>query len=203
MESLLALTPAQFEELVAEYLRTQGYRDVERVGGAGDRGVDIRCRDEHGRLVVVQCKRRQPSNTVTGPEVRTFFGEIVDHAAATGIFVTTSRFTRAAIEQAQRTDIELIDGKRIGAYHAQLLAQRRPAEATRPEQPPPIPPLLSETRPSKARQLGDMVDSIIDNFEMYFRCLVALVIGVCLLTLVVQMLVEKIRGCSESPRFDS
>jgi restriction endonuclease Mrr len=46
VDALLDLTPTQFEEAVGAFLTAQGFGDVQRVGGAGDLGVDLRCTDE-------------------------------------------------------------------------------------------------------------------------------------------------------------
>ncbi len=131
MDELLALSPRQFEETVTDYLRARGFADVERVGGAGDLGVDIRCKDEHGRLVVVQCKRYQPGAKVTGPDIQHFFGMIVHAVAAKGVFVTTSNFTAAARKMASERDIDLVDGAQIGGFYADVLEKKRAAEEER------------------------------------------------------------------------
>ena len=108
---LLALTPAAFEHAVAGLLRQLGYQDVEHVGGPGDLAADIRCRDEGGRAVVVQCKRYQPGNRVGSREIQTFIGMMaVHHGADQGIFVTTSDFTGPARKLAGEHGIALIDG---------------------------------------------------------------------------------------------
>jgi restriction endonuclease Mrr len=56
--ALLALTPTQFEEIVCKLLATiKGLYSVKRVGGSGDLVADIIARNNHGELVVIQCKR--------------------------------------------------------------------------------------------------------------------------------------------------
>ena len=71
---LLALTPTQFELAVGELLTHWGYRDVRHTGGGGDLAADLTCRTADGRLLVVQCKRYAPGNSVGSPEVQTFIG---------------------------------------------------------------------------------------------------------------------------------
>jgi restriction system protein len=110
-ESLLALSPAQFEAAVGELLRGAGYRDVKHVGRAGDLGADLRCRDRQGRSVVVQCKRHAPGIRVGSAEVQAFIGMVtVHHQAERGIFVTTSAFTAPARRLAETHAVTLIDG---------------------------------------------------------------------------------------------
>ncbi len=53
--SIRALSWREFEELVVEAFRREGYRVVENTKAGADGGVDIRLRKE-GRLVLVQCK---------------------------------------------------------------------------------------------------------------------------------------------------
>lgn len=114
-EALCALSPAQFEALVADLLRHQGYRDVHVTGGAGDLAADIVCRDADGARVVVQCKRYR-ANAVTSPEMQTFIGMIyVHHHADYGLYVTTSTFTRAARTLAEQTGVSLITGVDLAA----------------------------------------------------------------------------------------
>jgi len=116
MERILALSPTQFEDFVAEYLRALGYQQVRRTGGAGDLGVDIRCQDEAGRLVAVQCKRYKIDVKITSPDIQKFYGMVIHHNASKGIFVTTSSYTQPARNLARSRDIELIDGTRILSY---------------------------------------------------------------------------------------
>ncbi|GAC1444843.1 MAG: hypothetical protein NVSMB52_04630 [Chloroflexota bacterium] len=111
---LLAQTPAQFEETVAQLLRNGGYRGVQRVGGPGDLAADISCRDRKGKAVVVQCKRYAPGHRVGSRDVQGFIGMVsVHHGADYGIFVTTSKFTDAALNLAHLHNIETIDGPRL------------------------------------------------------------------------------------------
>jgi hypothetical protein len=95
-----------------------GYTSVERVGGAGDRKVDIVCTDAYGGLVAVQCKRYAPGKKVTAPDVDDFYGMMVRRRARQGIYVTTSTFTRGAIKNAPDMDIRIIDGDDLAGLFA-------------------------------------------------------------------------------------
>jgi restriction system protein len=110
LDDLLALSPAQFEDAVAALLRRHGYRDVKRIGGAGDLGADLIGRDPRGRIVVVQCKRYAPSHRVGSPLVQPLYSTKALYRAERALFVSTSSFSRPAVEVARRLDIELIDG---------------------------------------------------------------------------------------------
>jgi restriction system protein len=115
-ETLLALSPRGFEEEVGRLLADLGYHDVRRVGGPGDLGADLVCRDRHRKHVVVQCKRYAPGRRVGSADVQAFIGMItVHHKADRGIFVTTAGFTAPALELARQHEIELFDGARLAA----------------------------------------------------------------------------------------
>lgn len=125
---LLALTPTQFEDAIAQMLRDRGYRNVERCGGAGDLGVDITCRDPSGAQLAVQCKRYGPGNLVGSRDLQLFIGMITTHHAVDrGVYVTTSGFSRPAQALAKEHRIKLIDGRQLsrilGAEGAPLLGR--------------------------------------------------------------------------------
>jgi ribose transport system ATP-binding protein len=137
---LLALNPSEFEQAVAQLLPLLGYREARRTGGAGDLGVDIACYDEHGGLVVVQCKRYSLSKTITSPDIQLFFGMIVHHGARAGVYVTTSSFTKSALDLANARDIRTIDGQTLAALftmHHDVLGIDSPAAPLANDQPLP------------------------------------------------------------------
>lgn len=108
----LELSPGDFEKAVADHLRSEGYRQVEVVGGAGDLAADIIARDQRNRQVVVQCKRYAPGNPVGSQEIQTFIGMVVvHHKADRGIFVTTSTLTDPARSLATQHNIQVVEGK--------------------------------------------------------------------------------------------
>jgi restriction endonuclease Mrr len=112
LEDLLALGPNEFEEAVAAILRELGFRRVRRTGGSGDLSVDITFRDKDSNLVAVQCKRYRPPNKVGSVEVQQFIGMAkLHHKAEVGMYVTTSDYTRSALQlAAQHGDIRLVNG---------------------------------------------------------------------------------------------
>ncbi len=129
---LLTGSGPEFELAVADVLRVHGY-DLDRVGGAGDRGVDLVGTDPEGWKVVVQCKRYGPDNKVGSPAVQSFMGTVFNQEAEQGIFVTTSTYTRQARELAasSRADIRLIDGRQFTQMAANAAARSR-AQRTAP-----------------------------------------------------------------------
>jgi restriction endonuclease Mrr len=110
---ILVLTSKEFEELTGKILEANGFHDVQIVGGSGDLGVDIFALDQFGYKHAVQCKRYAPGNVVGSKTIQTFFGMMFHHQVLKGIFVTTSTFSRPAIDLANQRDIQLIDGNQL------------------------------------------------------------------------------------------
>ncbi|WP_105738948.1 restriction endonuclease [Cronobacter dublinensis] len=118
LENLLQVTPARFEVIVLDVLHRLGYGghrdDLQRVGGAGDGGIDgIISLDKLGlEKVYVQAKRWQ--NTVGRPELQAFYGALAGQKAKRGVFITTSGFTAQARDFAQSVEgVVLVDGERL------------------------------------------------------------------------------------------
>ncbi len=109
LDTLRGLTWQEFELLVGEAYRRQGY-NVEETGGSGpDGGVDLVLR-RNGETVLVQCKRWKQPAKVGAPTVRELRGAVARDKATRGIFVTSSTFTREAKIEAQGQPLELVDG---------------------------------------------------------------------------------------------
>lgn len=95
-----AMTGSQFEHLVAELLRRDGYRSVEVVGRTGDRGVDVTARSRDGRRIAVQCKRQ--SRPVGADRVRNLIGAVhSSYSGHVGVLVTSTTFTGPARSESQ------------------------------------------------------------------------------------------------------
>lgn len=116
LDRILQAPSEFFEELVLELLHALGYgtreTDLQRVGGAGDAGIDgIISLDKLGfEKVYVQAKRWQGS--VGRPEVQGFYGALAGRRAKKGVLITTSSFTREALDYGTQVSesVVLIDG---------------------------------------------------------------------------------------------
>jgi len=107
-QDLYDLTWKEFEELVADAYRGQGYT-VEEVGGQGDGGVDLILHKQKD-IVLVQCKQYRNWN-IGVRYIREFYGAKADHLDATcGIFVTCGAYSKDARAYAERHSIEIVDG---------------------------------------------------------------------------------------------
>lgn len=103
----------EFEELIKKLLQAEGYKDVIRIGGSGDRGVDIIAKDPllTNKKVLFQCKR-WVANVDSTPIQRLHSMKIVyGDEISKAICVTTSNYTSEAKIVANQTKVELINGK--------------------------------------------------------------------------------------------
>lgn len=103
-ELLYSLPPRKFEELVAAVFSQSGF-DVELTPETRDGGIDIIAVRKDSLtgdgLHLIECKRYIPGNTVGIGVVQRLLGVVEQHKATKGIIVTTSTFTRDALEVAQ------------------------------------------------------------------------------------------------------
>lgn len=113
-----AMSGTEFEELVAALCRRDGCRAVRRVGGSGDQGADVVGRLPDGRAMVVQCKRYTPSAVIASREVRDLLGSKVHFGADVAVFVTTTRFSKQAMEVVVRNGIIAVNRDLLGLWNS-------------------------------------------------------------------------------------
>jgi len=139
----------EFELLVGEALRRQGF-SVEETGASGpDGGVDLIARKD-GEKYLVQCKHWRALQ-VGVPVVRELYGAMAAEGAVGGFVVTSGRFTEPAREFASGRNLKLVDGMRLKRWIAAANkgAQAAPAQpAAAPDVPTPPPVQPAQTAPS-------------------------------------------------------
>jgi restriction system protein len=106
--AIAGLTWQQFEQLVGESLREQGFSVSERGGSRPDGGVDLVLK-KNDRRYLVQCKHWKIWQVGVGV-VRELNGVIAEQKADGGYVITGGHFTRDAEVFARSCGIELIDG---------------------------------------------------------------------------------------------
>jgi restriction system protein len=113
-------TPAFFERLVIDLLVAMGYggsrRDAGRaIGRSGDGGIDGIIKEDKLGLDAIYVQAKRWEGTVGRPEIQKFAGALQGHRANKGVFLTTSSYTREAVEYADiiNTKIILIDGETL------------------------------------------------------------------------------------------
>ncbi|GJL65360.1 MAG: restriction endonuclease [Nitrospirales bacterium] len=115
-------TPSFFERLVVDLLVKMGYggnrRDAGRaLGKSGDGGIDGIINEDHLGLDVIYIQAKRWEGTVGRPEIQKFAGALQGQRAKKGVFITTSNFSKEAIEYRSMIEskIILIDGERLAA----------------------------------------------------------------------------------------
>jgi restriction system protein len=117
---LKASTPDFFERVVVEVLVRMGYGGTRKdagqaIGKSGDEGIDGIIKEDRLGLDIIYIQAKRWQNTVSRPEIQKFAGALQGQRAKKGIFITTSDFSKDAIEYAARIDskIVLIDGDQL------------------------------------------------------------------------------------------
>lgn len=103
----------QFEQLVGEGFRLQGYPVVETGGGGADGGVDLAL-SKDGEKYLVQCKHWRAFR-VGVDVVRELYGVMAAKGVAGGFVVSSGRFTDEARSFASGRNIKLVDGPQLRA----------------------------------------------------------------------------------------
>jgi restriction system protein len=113
-------SPEFFEELVIDLLLALGYggsrRDAGRtVGRTGDGGIDGVISEDRLGLDMIYIQAKRWEGTVGRPELQKFAGALQGQKALKGIFITSSTFTREAVDFARSigSRIVLIDGEQL------------------------------------------------------------------------------------------
>jgi restriction system protein len=122
LAKVVELSPAFFERLVVELLVKIGYggsiKDAGKaLGKSGDEGIDGTIKEDKLGLdiIYIQAKRWKQGNVVGRPELQKFVGALAGQGAKKGIFITTSNFTKEALDYSPKneTKIVLIDGEQL------------------------------------------------------------------------------------------
>ena len=116
LEKVLEQSPQFFEKLVVELLVKMGYGTGKITGRTGDGGIDgIIDEDKLGLDVIhIQAKRWQIGNNVGRRELQHFVGALDGEHGKKGVFITTSSFTREAVEyNPVNVKLAKIDGKKL------------------------------------------------------------------------------------------
>ncbi|RYG19337.1 restriction endonuclease [bacterium] len=124
LERIKAMPPAFFEQLIVRLMLNLGYggsvEDAGKtLGRSGDGGVDGVIRQDRLGLdnIYLQAKR-WGDGTVGRKEIQAFVGALAGQGANKGVFITTSTFTREALEYASNmysSKLSLVDGIQLAS----------------------------------------------------------------------------------------
>lgn len=120
---LKTIHPYFFERIVVELLVKMGYggsiQDAGKaIGKSGDEGIDGIIKEDKLGLDVIYVQAKRWEGVVGRPELHKFVGALAGQGAKKGIFITTSYFTKDAIDYTPKneTKIVLIDGAKLAEY---------------------------------------------------------------------------------------
>ena len=152
-DALDGMSWQEFEMLVGEGFRLQGYQVVETGGGGADGGVDLvltKPGKSGGEKFLVQCKQWRAFK-VGVDVVRELYGVMAARGATGGFVVTSGRFTDEAISFASGRNVTLVDGPKLHGLlrQAKAWADRSPA---RPVASPPAQPSAAPTQATSCPQ---------------------------------------------------
>jgi restriction system protein len=136
-----AMTWQEFEILVGEGFRQQGFQVSETGGSRPDGGVDLVLKKSgaSGEKFLVQCKHWR-AHRVGVDVVRQLYGVMAAQGAAGGFVVTSGGFTPDAISFAQGRNLVLMDGPKLGEFLKQAKAH-----VSHPQQRQAAAPLANPT----------------------------------------------------------
>ena len=120
LEQVKSSSPAFFERLVVDLVVAMGYggsrHDAGRaLGRSGDGGIDGIIKEDRLGLDLIYLQAKRWDGTVGRPEVQKFAGALQGQRASKGIFITTSSYSRDALEYVNviATKIILVDGEML------------------------------------------------------------------------------------------
>ena len=149
-DSLDGITWREFELLVGEGFRRQGYAVTETGGGGADGGIDL-VLSKMGEKFLVQCKQWKAFK-VGVSVVRELYGVMAAKGAAGGFVVTSGRFTEEAAAFADGRNIRLIDGRELLQLIRQGPVAQSPAAVT--SSPPAAQPSCPVCAASMVRRVA-------------------------------------------------
>ncbi len=123
--ALSEMSWSEFEDLVGEYYRRDGFQVTRQGGNGPDGGIDLVLR-RNREIYLVQCKQWKAYKVGVQP-VREFYGVMASKGVAGGYFVTSGEFTQEAKTFAQGLNLELVDGPKL----------RKMIDTTQQTAPPP------------------------------------------------------------------
>ncbi|MGP9807285.1 restriction endonuclease [Halomonas sp. AOP12-C2-37] len=127
IDTILSKKPREFENLVVLLLQKMGYGGEVKQSGAvtpytNDGGIDGIIKEDvlgFGRIHI-QAKRYAQAASVGRPEIQSFVGALAVAQSNKGVFITTSFFSKGALQYAEglngSTTLILIDGETLAEY---------------------------------------------------------------------------------------
>lgn len=120
LDTIKKNSPGFFEKLVVELQVNMGYGGTIQdagvaIGRSGDEGIDGVINEDHLGLDVIYIQAKRWDSSVGRPEIQKFAGALQGKRAKKGVFITTSSYTREAVDFAKNIEnkIVLVDGDKL------------------------------------------------------------------------------------------
>ena len=115
LESIMSVSPKFFESLVVKLMEGMGYGTGEVTPYVKDSGIDGIIYGDKLKFdrIGIQAKHFKIDSTIGAPDIRQFIGALRSQGFDKGIFITSSKFSKEAIKEAERNHIILVDGKKL------------------------------------------------------------------------------------------
>ncbi len=113
LQRIKGCSPVFFERLVVELLVKMGYggtrQDAGRaIGRSGDEGIDGVIHEDRLGLDVIYLQAKRWEGIVGRPEIQKFVGALQGQRAKKGVFITTSDFTKEAVDYVRNIENKVV-----------------------------------------------------------------------------------------------
>ncbi len=124
IDQVKSCSPYFFERLVVELLVKMGYGGTLQEASAlvtrkgSDEGIDGIIKEDRLGLDVIYIQAKRWENVVGRPEIQKFVGALAGQQARKGVFITTSNFTKDAVDYVENltSKIILIGGEQLAEF---------------------------------------------------------------------------------------
>jgi restriction system protein len=120
IQQIMECSPSFFERMVVDLLVKMGYGGTRKdagqaVGQSNDEGIDGIINEDRLGLDVIYIQAKRWESSVGRPEIQKFVGALQGQRAKKGIFITTSSFSKQAVDYASmiESNVVLIDGEML------------------------------------------------------------------------------------------
>ena len=164
INSIKSISWKDFEYLVAEAYRRQGYSVQENTGGGADGGIDLVLKKD-GRTTLVQCKNWK-TQSVGVSTIRELFGVVTAEDASEGIVACSGHFTKDAIAFAEGKPLTLVDGSKL----VRLIGDVQKAPKLQPEQESAVCPACGSSMVMRVAKNGKNAGSSFWGCSRFPKC---------------------------------
>lgn len=161
----------EFEVLVGEAFRLQGFKVTELGGSSSDGGVDL-VLAKGSEKFLVQCKQWRALK-VGVDVVRELYGVMAAQGAAGGFVVTSGRYTADAVTFSSGRNVRLIDGEKLFAMLKQAKASQQlktPQAVAEPTTAAPACPTCGAAMVKREAKRGTAAGSVFWGCSTYPSC---------------------------------